>query len=333
MIWAGQIGAHFIDLTEHAAEVIGEHYDSIVQSQTVDGRLVALPHATDAPALYYRTDLLEEHGKEPPATWVELEATAGEIMAAERAEGNAQMWGFVFQASAYEGLTTNVLEWVASNDGGTFVDEAGEITANNPNAAEAIDLAAGWVGTIAPPGVPGYEEEQARGVWQTGNVVFMRNWPYAYALGNGEGSPIQGLFDVVPLPKGPSGKEGAASLGGWNFGVSSYSRHPDEAIELALFLASEEIQKDRAISNATLPTLRSLYDDPDIAEAQPLIPLWRDVVEGAIPRPSAQTRAPYNEVSHSIWTATHATLSGNGDAATNLEQLERTLRRLRGRGW
>ena len=33
----------------------------------------------------------------------------------------------------------------------------------------------------------------------------MRNWPYAYALGQGVDSVIAGKFDVSPLPAGASG--------------------------------------------------------------------------------------------------------------------------------
>lgn len=333
VIWAGQLASHFVDLSEAAADVIDQHIPTIVESQTVDGRLVAIPQFTDAPALYYRTDLLEKYGKSPPETWPELEATAREIMEAERAEGNGQLWGFVFQGSAYEGLTTNVLEWVASNGGGSFVSPEGEITADNPNAIEALDMVAGWVDTIAPPGVLGYKEEEARGTWQTGNAVFMRNWPYAYALGNSEESAIRGKFDTVRLPVGPSGEESAATLGGWNIAVSQYSSEPEAATELALFLASPEIQKDRAIRQSVLPTIASLYEDPDIAKAQPIVAAWGTVVEAAIARPSAPTKANYNEVSSEIWTAAHATLSGDGDAAANLAELERRLRRIRGRGW
>ncbi len=333
VIWAPQLANHFVDLTEHAADVVGDHFPAIIQSQTVDGRLVALPMFTDAPALYYRTDLLEKHGKTPPATWVELTETARAVMDAERAEGNSGIFGFVWQGAAYEGLTCNALEWVASNGGGQVVEPDGTISINNPNAAEMLDLAATWVGTISPPGVLGYREEEARGVWQLGNAVFMRNWPYAYALSNGDDSAVKGLFGVVPLPTGPSGSQNAATLGGWNLAVSNYSNDQEAAIELVKFLASAEIQKDRAIETTRLPTLPALYEDADVLGAQPVIGEWLPIFQEAVPRPSAPTKANYNQVSQEFWTAAHNTLSGNGDAATNLAALERNLMRIRRSGW
>ena len=136
--------------------------------------------------------------------------TAKMIMDKERAAGNKDMWGFVFQGNAYEGLTCDALEWVKSNGGGQIVEPDGTISINNPKAAEAIDMVKGWVGTISPPGVLSYQEEESRGVWQTGNAVFMRNWPYAYSLGNSADSPIKGKFDVTTLPVGPA----AHTLGG-----------------------------------------------------------------------------------------------------------------------
>jgi trehalose/maltose transport system substrate-binding protein len=333
VIWAPQLANHFVDLSEAAADVVGDHFPAIIESQTVDGRLVALPMFTDAPALYYRTDLLEKHGATPPSTWVELTETAQAVMDAERAEGNDGIFGFVWQGSAYEGLTCNALEWIKSNGGGQIVEPDGEISVNNENAAEMLDLAAAWVGTISPPGVLGYKEEEARGVWQLGNAVFMRNWPYAYALSNSDDSAVQGLFGVVPLPTGPSGEQNAATLGGWNLAVSNYSQNQAEAIELAKFLASAEIQKDRAIETTRLPTIPALYEDKEVLDAQPVIGEWLPIFQEAVPRPSAPTKANYNQVSQEFWTAVHNTLSGTGDAATNLAQLELNLMRIRRSGW
>jgi trehalose/maltose transport system substrate-binding protein len=333
VIWAPQLADHFLDLSGAAADVVGQHFPSIIESQTVDGKLVAIPMFTDAPALYYRTDLLEKHGAEVPGTWAELAETAQTVMDAERAEGNDGMYGFVFQGAPYEGLTCDALEWVKSSGGGQIVEPDGTISINNANAAAALETAASWIGSIAPEGVLSYKEEDARGVWQTGNAVFMRNWPYAYSLGNGDDSAVSGLFSVAPLPVGEGGDTSAATLGGWNLAVSKYSQNPEVAIDLALFLAAEEQQKENALVGSRLPTLVSLYDDPEIAEQQPIIPQWKDIFLAAVPRPSAPTKGSYNEVSQEFWTAVHQTLSGNGSAEENLATLEMNLKRLRGAGW
>jgi len=333
VIWAPQLADHFVDLSAAAAELAPQHFPSIIESQTVNGKLVALPIFTDAPALYYRTDLLEKHGASVPTTWEELTATAQMIQDAERAAGDEDIWGFVWQGNAYEGLTCNALEWVKSFGGGQIVEPDGTISINNEAAAAALTLAASWVGTISPDGVLAYQEEEARGVWQTGNAVFMRNWPYAYGLGNADDSAVKGLFGVAPLPTGGGNDTSAATLGGWNVAVSKYSENQEAAISLALYLAGAEAQKQRAINESNLPTIIALYDDADIAAAQPIIPQWKDVFLQAVPRPSAPTLGSYNQVSSLFWSAAHDVLSGNASAAEALEILEADLQDLKGDAW
>ena len=333
VIWAPQLAEQFIDLAEAAKDLAPKHFKSIIESQTVNGKLVALPIFTDAPALYYRKDLLEKHGASIPKTWEELTTTAQMVQDAERADGNADIWGFVWQGDAYEGLTCNALEWVKSFGGGQIIEPDGTITINNVKAIAAIDLVKTWVGTISPEGVLAYQEEEARGVWQTGNAVFMRNWPYAFGLGNGDDSPIKGKFDVVPLPTGGGHDTSAATLGGWNVAVSKYSEHQEVATSLAVYLASEEAQKTRALVSSNLPTIVALYDDADIAREQPIIPSWKNVFLQAVPRPSAPTKSKYNEVSSKFWSAVHSSLSGDGSTAENFEILEADLQDLKGSGW
>lgn len=334
VIWAPQLADQFVDLSAAAKDVVKDHFPSIIESQTVNGKLVALPAFTDAPALFYRKDLLEKYGEKVPATWAELAATAKKIQDGERAAGNADMQGFVFQGNAYEGLTCDALEWVKSFGGGQIIEADGSISINNPQAAKALDTVKGWIGTISPQGVLSYQEEESRGVWQVGNAVFMRNWPYAYALGNGADSAVKGKFDVAPLPAGEGeGARSAATLGGWNVAVSKYSKHQDEAIQLALFLASKDVQKERAINQSNLPTIESLYDDADVLKASPFMSNWKAIFQNAVPRPSAPAKVKYNEVSSLFWSAVHDTLSGNGDAASNLEVLEAKLTELKGDAW
>lgn len=333
VIWAPQLADQFVDLTEAAKDIIPQNFPSIIESQTVNGKLVALPLFTDAPALYYRKDLLDKHGAKVPETWEELTETAAAIQAAERAEGSSDLWGFVWQGNAYEGLTCDALEWVSSFGGGQIIEPDGTISINNEKAVAAIELAKTWVGTISPPGVLGYQEEEARGVWQVGNAVFMRNWPYAYSLGSSDDSAVKGKFDVTTLPTGGGHDTSAATLGGWNVAVSKYSENQDVAISLALYLAGPEAQKERSLIASNLPTIEALYDDEDIAREVPIIPRWKAVFQQAVPRPSAPTKGKYNEVSSKFWSAVHESLSGNGSAAENLEVLELDLEDLKGSGW
>ncbi|MFN2362881.1 MAG: ABC transporter substrate-binding protein, partial [Halarsenatibacteraceae bacterium] len=255
VIWPGDLAEHFVDLYEYGADEVADmHFDSIIENNTVDGELIAIPWFTDAGLLYYRTDLLEKYDLDVPETWDELEEAARIIQEGERADGNEDFVGYVWQGDAYEGLTCDALEWFASSNAGTIISRDEEITINNENAVEMLEQAAGWVGTISPTGVTGMDEEGARAIFQGGNAAFMRNWPYAYSLAQDEDeSSIAGDFDVSPLPSSEGG-EPAATLGGWQLGVSKYSEHPEIAADVALYLASYESQKMRAIEGSMNPT-------------------------------------------------------------------------------
>jgi trehalose/maltose transport system substrate-binding protein len=335
VVWPGLLASHLIDLRPYVGEAPAAHFPTIVENDTVDGRLVAMPWFASVGVLYYRKDLLDKYGEPVPETWEALTAAAERIQAAERAAGNDGLWGFVWQGRAYEGLTCNALEWVASSGGGTLVDPDGKVTIDNPRAVEAIDRAAGWVGTISPQGVLNYAEEEARGLFQSGNAVFMRSWPYAWSLAQGEDSPIRGKVGVAAVPKGgPDGRH-AAALGGWQLAVSRYSKHPKEAAELVAYLTSPEVQKERAIAGAFNPTIPALYRDAEILEAAPFFGALSETLASAVARPSAVTGGKYNQVSSAFWNAVHGVLSGREKAGASLKRLQGRLDRLSrgGRAW
>lgn len=335
VIWPGILANHFIDLTDKIpADEIDQNFKVIVENNTVGGKLVAMPWFTDAGMLYYRKDLLEAAGKQPPQTWQELTAIATELQAKARAEGNDRMWGFVYQGKAYEGLTCNALEWVDSFGGGQIVDADGKITVDNPKAAEALTWAATTVGKISPEGVLNYSEEEARGVFQSGNAIFMRNWPYAWALGQAADSPIKDKIGVAALPAGgPDGKR-AGALGGWQLAVSAYSKHPDLAADLVRYLTSKDEQKRRAIEGSYNPTVESLYKDPDVLAAVPFFGSLYEVFTSAVARPSRVTGLKYNQVSSEFFNTVHEVLSGQSEAPAGLAALSKKLDRLsRGGKW
>jgi trehalose/maltose transport system substrate-binding protein len=340
VIHPGILGGFMIDLKPYYTDAeLKQYFPRIVANNTLGGKLTSIPFFTDAGLLYYRTDLLKKYGyKTAPATWQELVAMGNKIQAGERKAGKKNFYGFVYQGNAYEGLTCDALEWIFSFGGGTIVDANGNVTINNAKAAAALDFFGKDVKKIVPAGVTGYGEEDSRGVWQTGNAAFMRNWPYAYSLGNnkdknGKAPVIAGKFDVVPLPKGGAAGQNAGTLGGWQLAVSKFSKHPKEAVDLLKYLAGKEVQKDRAIRGSLLPTIESLYTDKDVLKANPFFGKLRNVFTNAVARPSTPTATKYNQVSTAFWNGVHDVLTGKANGKTAVANIEKQLTEIKGPGW
>ncbi len=329
VIWPGIAAPHALDLTPYFSKATLDSFlTAYVQNNTVQGKLVALPFYADAGVLYYRTDLLARYGFDgPPETWDELERMAERIQQGERAAGHPDFWGFVWQGKRYEGLTCNALEWIASHGGGTLLDTTGRVTVNNPAALRALQRARRWIGWISPRGVTNYAEEDSRNVWQTGNAAFMRNWPYAYNLGNQENSPIRGRFAITVLPRDSSGPH-AATLGGWQLMVSAYSRHPNEAVALIRYLTSYERQKARSLELSLLPTRTAVYHDPEVLQVRPWFREMLRVLNHAVARPSSVAGSRYNRVSQAFSSAVHRALTGEWSPEQALREAERRIQRI-----
>jgi trehalose/maltose transport system substrate-binding protein len=293
----------------------------------VEERLVAAPYYSDAPLLYYRTDLLAANGFDaPPGTWEELQDMAATIQQAERAKGNSGFYGYVFQGAAYEGLTCNALEWQVAETGMSFLSQQGVVTLNTPEVRTLFENATKMVTELCPPGVLTYKEEESRLVFHQGNAAFMRNWPYAYTLGSSEGSPIAGRFAVGPLPSGAS--QSAAVLGGWGLGVSRYSRNKDEAKQFIAFVSTREAQRRRAMEGGYLATRPDVFADPEVRQQVPYFAMMEEILADPVVRPAVPSGRSYNEVSSAYFSAVHLILSKDSSAQRALADAEARIQRI-----
>ena len=112
--------------------------------------------------------------------------------------------------------------------------------------------------------------------------------------------------------------------------MSAYSEHPEVAADVALFMASYEEQKIRAIEGSLNPTIMSLYEDDEVLEAVPFFGSLYDVFTNAVARPSTATAPQYATVSQSFYRAVHSVLSGEEDVETALALLELDLEAITG---
>jgi len=322
-IWPGLLADDLIDLKPYLGDEMTAVDQGLLAAFTVAGRLVALPDAVDTVVLYYRTDLLEKYGyRGPPQTWDELARMAKVIQDGERKSGAKDFWGYIWQGAEGEALTCNGMEWQRS-EGFSLIDKSGALCPLTPAAEFALKRARSWVGTISPPSVIEYDEEDASNVWLTGSAAFARGWLSLYELS--KASPfLAKRFSTVHMPAGNAGY--AWTFGGMGLAVSRYSLNPGAAVQVIRYLSSPEAQRRRLTTISSIPSRTSLLSDASLLRNTAfngwLSQHWQ---EGMFARPSAQTGKKYDAISRAYSKAVHDVISGKQEAHQAMTQLHSEL--------
>ncbi len=324
VIWPGILADALLDLKPYVAQDLPLYFPELLANLTIRGKLVALPNKLDFGLLYYRSDLLRKYGyRSPPDTWNDLERMAARIQAGERSEGKKDIWGYVWEGAISEALTCNGLEWQASEGGGHIID-GNQITVSNPAAIYSWERAARWVGTISPPGVTTYKEQDAMNLWLAGDAAFMRNWTAARIVSASPGSAVRDRFGVSLLPRGHVGR--AEVFGGDGYAVSKLSANPREAIALVRYLCSPRQQAVVASALSMPPTMPYLFNDESLVKDNPNFAEMRQLVTtGMVSRPSRAVGPAYTAVSEAYSTAVHSVLKHQCRADAAAAKLQKQL--------
>ncbi len=286
-----------------------------ILSCTYQGKVVAAPLRTDLGVLYYRTDIIST----PPNTFENLTSLA-------KSNASKTKYGYVWQGSQYEGLVCDFVE-VLAGYGGTVLDpsDSKKVTINSPQGVQALTEMVSWVGTISPKSVTTFTEEPSRQAFQNGDAIFMRNWPYAYSLGNASGSKVAGKFDIHAMPYGGSNTVGHSCVGGWNMAINAFSKNPDASWSFIKYMLGPDAQKQLAIKGSFTPALKSVYDDTDVKAKQPLFTKLAPILQNALPRPVS---AVYPDLSNIIQTHVHQALTKAATPTDALSALQTQLQAL-----
>lgn len=303
VIWTAEFAAQgwVLDATEFVEKREDEFIASTLDTVRYDDRFWAVPFNSNAGFLFYRTDQIDS----VPETWQGAYDIA--------ADGN----GLVYQGSRYEGLTVHFLELLYAR-GGDVIDEDGtEASADSEETREVLQfMVDGIQDGAVPRAALTMKEEEARRAFENGTATFMRNWPYAYSLGQ-DAPKIKGKFDVAPFPK--FGEYDAASiLGGYNLAVSRYSDNPDGAAALINYLTAEEAQITYA-EKATPSVLTSVYEDEGVRQALPFHETLLSSIEQGRSRPVSPV---YPQISEAISSNVYAVLSGDASVDEAVEKMQ-----------
>ena len=292
VIWTAEFASQkwLYDMTPYVESRKDEIIPATLETVTYDGKVWGMPQQTDAAFLYYRTDQI----KDQPATWQDVYT---------QAKAND---GIVYQGAPYEGLTCDFLE-LAFAAGGSVLSEDGKTAQiDSPENLKALQFMVDGVkdGTAAN-GVTTYMEEESRRYFESGKATFMRNWPYAYSLGE-KAPAVKGKFDVMPFPDF-EGAGKAGILGGHNQVISVYSKNPGGALKYIDFVTGAEHQKVQMLDYSQSSVLGATYDDADIQKKYKFASQLKDAISQAKARPVSPV---YPQISQAIYKNVNAALSG-----------------------
>jgi multiple sugar transport system substrate-binding protein len=291
VIWTAEFASQnwLYDMTPYTESRKDEFIPATFDTVNYDGKTWGVPKQSDAAFIYYDTSAVDT----PPSTWQEVYDLA------------AKDKGIVYQGAAYEGLTCDFLEIAYAAGGSVLSDDGKKAEFDNPANLKALQfMVDGIKDGAAPKAVTTYMEEQARRSFEAGRATFMRNWPYAYAIGKANKNAPK--FEVMPFPEFEGGGK-AGILGGHNIVISAYSKNPGGALALTDFLTSPDSIKRDATDFSLAPVLTSVYDDPDVQKALPFAAELKQAIAQAKSRPVSPV---YTQISQAIYKNVNAALSG-----------------------
>jgi multiple sugar transport system substrate-binding protein len=291
-------------------------------ANVVNGKVAAMPAFADAMFMYYRKDLLEKYGVKEPKTWDELASASKKIMEGEK---NPNLQGLSFQGAPIEGAVCTFLlpYW---SQGKAFNDASGKMTLDKAAATKGMDM---WLNLVdqgvVKKNIAEVKTPDTVNEFKAGQVVFGINWGFAWdRFKDDADSAVKGKVGVMALPAMAGGKS-ATCVGGWQWAVSAFSKNKAASVKLVQHLASASSSKFLAKEGSLLPTIQSVYTDPEVIAN---VPWFKDAANVVIAGQSRPISTRYGEVSDVIRTTTSAVLARTKTAAEGVGEIEGRLNRI-----
>jgi multiple sugar transport system substrate-binding protein len=331
VIWPAQLAANgwLEDLSDlFTEEMQSDFLEASIESSKYKGKIYGVPWYSDAGLLYYRKDLLDKAGLQPPKTWEELIDVAGKV---QREEGIKD--GFTFQGAEYEGGVCNQCEYIW-NAGGDILapGDPTRVVIGQKGGIEGYETVRRNIDSgVATLGNATYKELESLTVFIQGDAVFHRDWPFGYALATGgkaAGSSLKPEWvGATQLPTSNPGDQSYATLGGWDYCINALSQKKEQAWEFIQWMMQPEIQKTFAINAGYLPPRKSLFEDRALTtKDQPVMGLAKPSFESTRPRPSVNPF--YSDMSLDMAESFNDTVKGDIAPRDAIRQLEVKLDRI-----
>lgn len=230
----------FADLTSlsggqlNGSPVTEQFTQGALDAMTFDGQYVTMMFDFDVYALYYRADLFEQKGLQPPTTWTEMQATAKQLAEDTNGDGTCDKYCFLVWSD-------DTFHWSQPlfQNGGSLL--------NADNTAAGFDTPSGQAATEY------YHSFLTGGTglfWNTGmgdpmagikdqRIGMFQDGPYWMGLLKDGAPEMKGDWAVATAPYS---EQPGSYLGGTGLSIPVNSAHPQEAWLLIQFMLQPQQQ-------------------------------------------------------------------------------------------
>ena len=329
---------------------------SVETARGENGDLYAVPQYPDFGSILYRKDLVKQAGYSPEKeSWGTKSMTWKKFskVVADAKKQSGVNYGFGFQGNVYEGLSCCdfnefMTSWGGAYFGGrdTLLGPVGNrpVTVAEQPVIDSIKMLKTFVfGSNAPDTLDGYErispnavlsweEDSSLSPFVNGNMVALRNWPYAIASA-GADEALGDNLGVMPVPYAVTEKKSqykgiggpTAALGGWHVGVNPNTNKKEQALEVIEAISQPSFQLKRFELIGNLPPNKQLLASKRARK----IPVVGNYVkqlqiagQNAIPRPVSVV---WPQQSGKIAQQVHAGMDGSTSAKQAMNTLKGQL--------
>jgi multiple sugar transport system substrate-binding protein len=241
-----------------AAQIKSQDLAGPVQTATWQNKLWAIPINSNTELLWYRKDLVPS----PPKTWTQMIAEANQLAAKGKPHYIEE------QGAQYEGLTVWFNSMVDSA-GGQILTAGNKVVLGAPalKAAEIMKELATSKG--ADPSLNVSQEGPGQVAFQSGTAAFMINYPFVWSATQAGNPKVFKDMGYAYFPEVTPGIPPKVSIGGYNLGISAFSKHPNLAFQAVQCLIQDKNQSRDAIKGGLAPVAASIYDQPAFDKAYP----------------------------------------------------------------
>lgn len=316
MTWTIQFGLRggMVDLRKYGVDQLQAQAQPAQWKSAVspDGTVYGIPLDMSTEALYYRKDLLEKAGiKEPPKTWDELTADIEKLKASGVKKPFSIDWGN--------------LDWIGYFNflyqaGGTFYTPDCKPSLNTPQAERALSY---WVDLYRKHGAPTDTVSTPDALDQGTALVYGGNWN---ALGIDTSKPkLKDKWAMAALPAGPAAP--TTFIGGRAVGVTSYSKHIEQAADFVKFLYSDAAV-DAVSAESKARNVAYIPPRPDKVAGSPFKPEDSSVFAQIIQTGAAAPGCPgWDESASDVAKQLQSAILGKADVKTALSEAAKVMER------